>query len=87
MKECDIVIDDDGDIGIIVDDSDSHNIVVKYLSCKGCGFYCIDSSCDKYDSDLRLHTTADIRLRYRFAQIIQRITSYIRKRCETFNIF
>jgi len=26
-------------------------------------------------------TTANIRLRYRFAQIIQKITSYIRKRC------
>ena len=30
---------------------------------------------------IKLRSTADIRLRYRFAQIIQRITSYIRKRC------
>ena len=66
----------------------THNIA-EQLECSQDGRFdfngfaineCPKFPCEKYKR-LSHRTTADIRLRYRFAQIIQKITSYIRKRC------
>ena len=49
----------------------------KLKICTKTGILYPESKCENF-----LHrTTANVRLRFRFAQIIQRITSYIRKRC------
>lgn len=79
MKQFDLVQDKDGNIGIITEFKNEHNVFVRYLSCNGAGMYCINKDCAEYDS-LTHPTTANVWLRYCFTQIILRITSYIRKR-------
>ena len=86
MKQFDLVIDDSNRVGIVTNINTLHNVYVKYLSHNGEGIYCLVKDCYSYDNLRHPTTSADIRLRYRFAQIISRITSYIRRRCRKFKL-